>query len=258
MDLDALPAAVARPAYAPSDHGPGIVHLGLGAFFKAHLAVYTDDALAFAGGNWRIIGVSLRSKAPSAALVAQNQLYTCVERDLDGTRARVIGSIAAALNLPEHRADVLRALTDPATRIVSLTVTEKGYGLNRATGGVDAEDPVIAHDLANPDAPNGVAGLLVWALRARRVAGHAPFTVLSCDNMPSNGAMLRGLLIDFARRTAPEIASHIAENVAFPATMVDRITPASTQATLALAEDLTGQRDAAAVTCEGFRQWVIE
>ncbi|WP_343117267.1 mannitol dehydrogenase family protein [Ostreiculturibacter nitratireducens] len=254
---DGLPKGV-RPGYRPEDHAPGIVHLGLGAFHKAHQAVYTDDALAAEGGDWRIIGVSLRSTAPSEELTPQNGLYTIIERGAGGSSARVIGSIARALALKNDRQAVLDALLDPGIRIVSLTVTEKGYGIDRATGGIDRTHPAIAADLAAPDEPRGVAGLLVWALGQRRAAGVPPFTVLCCDNLPENGKMLRGLLVDFARHAAPDLADHIANEVAFPSTMVDRITPARGSGTLELAERMIGLRDEAAVETEGFRQWVIE
>ncbi|MBY6048975.1 mannitol dehydrogenase family protein [Vannielia litorea] len=256
--LDGLPSSVARPGYTPADHGVGIVHLGLGAFHKAHQAAATDAALAAEGGDWRICGVSLRSPDPAAQLGPQNGLFTLIERSAEGSKARVIGSLAQAFCLGPDRAEVLAALTSPATRIVSLTVTEKGYGLSRATGGVDETHPAIAHDLAAPEAPIGVAGLLVWALKARRTAGIPPFTVLCCDNLPENGLLLRSLLVDFARRTAPEMANFIATEVAFPSTMVDRITPAATTETLADAEALTGHHDEAAVETEAFTQWVIE
>ncbi|ARE42108.1 D-mannonate oxidoreductase [Rhodovulum sp. P5] len=257
-DLRGLPDTVLRPAYDPWAHGAGIVHIGLGAFHKAHQAAYTDAALAARGGDWRIIGVSLRSADASEALEPQNGLYTLIARDAEGQEARVIGAIARALALPRHRAEVLQALCDPATRIVSLTVTEKGYGIDRATGGIDRTHPAIAADLADPDTPTGVAGLLVWALGQRLAARMPPFAVLCCDNLPDNGSMLRRLLADFAREAAPALVSHIETEVAFPATMVDRITPAGTDATRSLAADLTGRQDMAAVETERFTQWVIE
>ncbi|WP_305971633.1 MULTISPECIES: mannitol dehydrogenase family protein [unclassified Mameliella] len=256
--LDQLAQGVRRPDYDPAAHGPGIVHIGLGAFHKAHQALYTDDALASAGGDWRITGVSLRSLEPAAELKPQNGLYTLIERGVEGSTARIIGAIDRALSLSTDRRAVLDALCDPATRIVSLTVTEKGYGIDRATGGIDRSHPAIAADLADPDDPQGVAGLLVWALAQRRQAGAPPFTVLCCDNLPENGTLVRSLLVDFARETAPDLANHIANDVAFPSTMVDRITPARTEATLALAREMTGVEDRGAIECESFRQWVIE
>ncbi len=256
--LNDLPSDVTRPGYTPSEHRAGIVHLGLGAFHKAHQAVYTDTALAHSGGNWRITGVSLRSPETAAQLAPQNGLFTLIERSAEGSTARIIGSIAHAYCLGPDRAAVLDAMTAPATQIVSITVTEKGYGIDRSTGGVDTVHPAIAHDLNEPDAPVGVAGLMVWALHARHAAGVPPFTVLCCDNLPDNGTMLQGLLVDFARRALPEVANHIANDVAFPSTMVDRITPAATDATLAAAARMTGHADAAAIETEAFSQWVIE
>ncbi|MFA3916637.1 mannitol dehydrogenase family protein [Ruegeria hyattellae] len=256
--FEGLQDSVQRPAYGRDAQGPGIVHIGLGAFHKAHQAVYTDDALAAQGGDWRIVGVSLRSEAPAAELVPQDGLYTVIERSTTGSRARVIGALAGVHCLKTDRDTVLNALTAPETRIVSITVTEKGYGINRATGGIDHTHPAITADLADPDAPQGLVGLLVWALGKRRAAGIAPFTVLSCDNLPENGPLLRGLLVDYARHTASDLTDHIARDVAFPATMVDRITPARTKETLTLAEELIGRCDEAAIETEAFRQWVIE
>ena len=256
--VENLAESVARPSYDRTALGAGIVHIGLGAFHKAHQAVYTDDALAAAGGDWRIIGVSLRSAVPAEELAPQDGLFTVIQRSEAGSKARVIGAIAMALCLKTQRQDVLAALVAPETRIVSITVTEKGYGIDRSTGGIDRNHPAIAADLANPEEPSGLAGLLVWALGHRRAAGIEPFTVLSCDNLPENGPLVRGLLTDFARNAVPELADYITGNVAFPATMVDRITPARSAATLDLAREMTGRQDEAAVECEDFHQWVIE
>lgn len=246
------------PGYTPSEHGTGIVHLGVGAFHKAHQAMYTDTALAAAGGDWRITGVSLRGTAAADALNPQHGLYTLVERGPDGTRGRVIAAIDRVIAATRDRAAVLDAMTDPATRIVSLTVTEKAYGIDRAAGAVDPSHPAIAADLADPRAPAGAVGLIVEALRRRRAAGARPFTALCCDNLPDNGGLLRTGVLDFAGRIDPELRRWIEDEGRFPATMVDRITPAATEATLGAAEDLTGCRDLAAVETEPFTQWVIE
>ncbi len=254
----ALPASLQTPSYTPADHGTGIFHLGLGAFHRAHQAVYTDTALATSGGDWRIVGASLRSAAPVEELAPQDGLYTLIERGSDGTRARVIGSISTALSGATQGAEILAALVDPATRIVSLTVTEKGYGIDRATGGANPADPTVAADLLTPEHPRGVLGFLVRALAVRRAAGAPPFTVLCCDNLPDNGAMLRAGVVDFATRLDPELATWIAQTVAFPGTMVDRITPARTEQTLADAASLIGLTDLAAIETEPFTQWVIE
>ncbi|ESR27029.1 mannitol dehydrogenase family protein [Lutibaculum baratangense] len=250
--------AAARPAYDPASHGTGIVHLGIGAFHRAHQAVYTDDALAQAGGDWRILGVSLRSTGVVDALNAQDGLYTLLTRGSDGTTARIVGSIATAVAAARSGERLLVALQDPATKIVTLTVTEKAYGIDRAAGDVDEAHPAVAADLAAPGNPSGVLGLLVEGLRRRRLAGTAPFAVLSCDNLPENGKLLRMGVIAFARRARPRLADFIERRVSFPSSMVDRITPAAGDETLAEAERLTGLRDEAAIETEPFSQWVIE
>ena len=255
--LDQVPAAL-RPGYAPADHGVGIVHLGLGAFHKAHQAALTDLALAATGGDWRILGVSLRSPKASEELHPQTGLYTLIEKGTEGTEARVVASIADAVCSAGDPEPALAAMAAETTRIVSLTVTEKAYGLDRAAQGCDPQHPAVAADLATPDAPQGVLGLLTEALRRRRAAGLPPFTVLCCDNLPDNGVLLRGAVVDFARRLDPALSDWIAAEVAFPSTMVDRITPAATEATRAEAAALTGCEDLAAVETERFCQWVVE
>ncbi|QFU08840.1 Mannitol 2-dehydrogenase [Rhodobacteraceae bacterium THAF1] len=257
--IDDIPSGVQIPAYDRDAHGTGIVHLGLGAFHKAHQAVYTDDALAAEGGDWRITGVSLRSADAVEELRPQNGLFTVIAAGADGTSARVIGSVAQTLAHAHGDAGRVRAaLASPATRIVTITVTEKGYGLDRATGGIDPAHPAIAHDLEHPDAPAGVAGLLVQALATRRAAGNKPFTILSCDNLPNNGKLTRGLILDFAACFDPELRDWIAENVAFPSSMVDRITPAAAADLPAKVRGIFGRDDHAAIETETFSQWVIE
>jgi fructuronate reductase len=256
-------AGAAAPGYAPAAHGIGVAHIGLGAFHKAHQAVYTDAALAARGGDWRIAAISLRNPGPASDLAPQDGLYTVLERGAGAPRARVIGAIAEALHLGTNRARVAAVLRAPGTRVVTITVTEKGYGLDRATGGVDLDHSAIRADLAAPDRPGGLAGLLVGALAARRAAGVAPFTILSCDNLPENGRLLKGLLVDFAARAQPDLAqpdlaAFIEREVATPCCMVDRITPASTVETRETASALIGAEDRAAVETEPFSQWVIE
>ncbi len=236
--LDQVPQSM-RPAYDPAAHGVGIVHIGLGAFHKAHQAALTDLAIAASGGDWRILGVSLRSPKAAHELAPQNSLYTLIERG-PSTSARVVGSIAGAICSANDPAPALAAMADPATKMVSITVTEKAYGLDRANGGCDRSHPAVAADLMAPNAPHGVLGMLVRALDMRRQAGVPPFTVLCCDNLPDNGHLVRGATIDFAREIDPALADWIAEHVSFPSTMVDRITPAATAKTLADAEALIG------------------
>ena len=257
QNLDGLPANVIRPAYRRDALTTGILHLGPGAFFRAHLAVYTDDVLA-KDNRWGIEAVSLRSTDVVDHLNEQNGLYTLLTRDTAGTSARVIGSIGKAHAASRDPAGLLKRLADPAIRVVSLTVTEKAYGLDPRTGGLDLAHPDIAADLANPGQPRGVIGTIVAGLAARKAAGIAPFTPLSCDNLPGNGEVLKRLTLEFAERIDPALRRWIEENVPFPSTMVDRITPASTGETYADAERLTGHTDLAAIETEPFSQWVIE
>ncbi|MGE0500538.1 MAG: mannitol dehydrogenase family protein [Rhizobiaceae bacterium] len=253
-----LPGAGGRlPGFDRSARA-GIVHLGVGAFHKAHQAVCNDDALEAEGGDWLIDGVSLRSPDVADRLNPQDGLYTLLIRNPEGSEARIVGSIRRVLVHPREPRAVLAALADPATRIVSLTITEKGYGLDPRTGGLDPAHASVAGDLESPRSPAGAVGLIVEALRQRRDAGLPGFTVLCCDNLPSNGKVARRLVGDFARSVEPGLAGFIESDVSFPSTMVDRITPASTDKTYADAVALTGREDRAAVETEPFTQWIIE
>ena len=251
-------AGVARPGYDPVRHGVGNVHLGVGAFHRAHQAVYTDAAIAAEGGDWRIVGINLRGTDSADALNPQDGLYSLIVRGEEGVSARLIGSLAHVIAAVRNPVAALDALCDPAIRIVSLTVTEKAYGIDPISGAIDPAHLTIASDLQAPRTPAGVLGLIVESLRRRRGKGVEPFTVLCCDNLPQNGPLLRSGVLDFARRAAPDVADWIAGNVAFPATMVDHITPAPTESTLDDARRLAGVEDLAAVETEPFSQWVIE
>lgn len=255
--LDAIPADLRIPRYNRAAHGVGIVHVGLGAFMRAHLAIYTEDAIEAAGGDWRIASVGLRSRESVDALNAQNGLYTLLMRGAE-TEARVPGVLAHALHAPSEPETLMALLAAPATRIVSLTITEKGYGIDTASGGLDLTDPAIAADLRDLSAPQSAVGLIVAALARRRRDGTGPFTVLSCDNLPENGKILKRLVLQFAERIDPALAGWIGANVTFPSTMVDRITPPQTEKTRADAEALVGAEDMAAIETEPFSQWVVE
>jgi len=254
--LSGLPSSVRSPTY-DRERGCGIVHLGIGAFHRAHQAVYTDDALAKAGGDWMVTGVSLRSPDVARQLNPQNGLYTLLTRGADGVGARIIGSVQKVLVAPEEPEAVLAVLIAPQTKIVSLTITEKGYGVDPKTGGLDREHPSVAGDLADPRHPRGAIGFIVEALRLRREAGLPGFTVLSCDNLPSNGKVAKRLVTEFAAITAPDLADFITRHVTFPSTMVDRITPASTEHTFADVERFVGHSDPGAIETEPFTQWII-
>lgn len=247
-----------RPAYRPCDHGIGIVHLGLGAFHRAHQAVYTDTALARAGGDWRIAGVSMRSSETADALSKQDGLYTLLVRGASATRPRLIASLGEALSLGRDRDRVVSRLASANTRIVSLTVTEKAYFFDAQRQSLDFEDPEVKADLEAPERPRTVPGLLVQAMRARRGVGTKGLSVLCCDNLPDNGRVARRVVLDFAERTDSGLADWISNNVAFPSTMVDRITPRLIPADIDEANALTGLRDAVPVGCEAFSQWIIE
>ena len=249
---------MAMPGYAPEAHGVGIVHLGIGAFHRAHQAVYVDDLLAVHGGDWRIMGVSLRSPAVRDQLVPQDGRYTLVERRGAGDVLLQIGSVAGVLVAGENPQAVIDLIAQPAVKIVSLTVTEKGYCHNPATATLDLAHPEIIHDLANPAAPRSAIGYLAAGLAARRTSGAPPPTVLCCDNLPENGAVLRRVLTAFARLHDPDLATWIDAEVAFPSTMVDRIVPAVTDADIARLADRIGVTDLAMVKTEAFSQWVIE
>ncbi|MFT5893852.1 MAG: fructuronate reductase [bacterium] len=247
--------------YDPEKSQVGIVHIGPGAFHRAHQAVYTDDALARFGGDWRILGVSLRSASTAQKLNAQDGLYTLVVRpdkpDMP-SEYRVIGSVAGVLAPDAGFAHVLLALASPETRIVSLTITEKAYGVSAAKSALDMNDPQIVADLANSKAPTGAIGLVTRALQMRYEAGLAPFSVMSCDNLPDNGLLVRSGVLDFAQRIDPILADWIRRNVSFPSTMVDRITPATTQALCDEVHRETGHPDTIPVETETFSQWVVE
>lgn len=256
--LAGLPASIRRPAYERAALKPGIVHLGLGAFARGHLAEYTEDALEQRFGAWGIVGASLQRPDQRDRLKPQDGLYTLLKRAPAGPELRIIGSVLEVLVAPESPAALVARLAAPETRIVSLTVTEKGYCHDPATGRLKADHPDIVHDLANPGAPRSAVGMLVAGLKARRDAGLGPFTALCCDNLPSNGHVLRGLVRDFAALVDDRLAAWIEANGAFPATMVDRIVPATTDADIAEVAKLIGVEDAAPVIGEPFRQWAIE
>lgn len=237
---------------------PGIVHLGIGAFTRAHQIAYIDRLLESGDLRWGVIGASLRSAGVRDQLAPQDCLYTLVERDGGTGRRSIIGAIQAMLVAPEDPAALVAAMARPETRIVTLTVTEKGYRLDPATGALLTDDPDIAADIATPDRPRTAPGFIVAALAARRDRGIAPFTAISCDNLPHNGARLRDAVLALAQARDPALADWIADHGAFPQTMVDRIVPATTEADIAALAAATGYRDEAMVKTEPFSQWVIE
>jgi mannitol 2-dehydrogenase len=260
--LSSLDSSVATPEYERSAVSTGIVHFGVGNFHRAHEAMFIDQILARGDTDWAICGVGVLEgdRAMRDALRAQDTLYTLVTSSPDGTTAaRVIGSIHEYLYAPDDPNAVLDRLADPATRIVSLTVTEGGYSVNDATGEFDPQDPLTLRDLeANTALPSSVLGYITAGLARRREAGTAPFTVMTCDNIQGNGHVARTAVLGFAGRKDPDLAAWIAENVAFPNSMVDRITPVTTDETRARVLAETGIEDRWPVRAESFAQWVLE
>nr|WP_269585918.1 mannitol dehydrogenase family protein [Roseibium sp. Sym1] len=235
----------------------GIVHLGLGAFFRAFGAIYIEDAMAASGGDWGIIGVSLQSPRMHDQLAPQDFVYTAQELGPEGETLRQVESVVDVLVARENPEAVLTSMADPTTRIVTLTVTEKGYCHDPATGRLNPDHPDIRHDLTHA-LPVSAPGYLVRALARRKATGLPPFTVLTCDNLPDNGRLVRGIVLDLAERLDPELAAWIASEGRFPATMVDRIVPATKPEDVDALAQKTGRYDAAPVLHEPFRQWVVE
>ncbi|MFI5891478.1 mannitol dehydrogenase family protein [Actinoplanes sp. NPDC051513] len=252
--LNRVPAA-SRPRITPGEAAAGIVHLGLGAFHRAHQAVFTEDAMAAAGGDWGIVGVAPRSVTVLDALRAQDRLYSVTTLAAEGRSTRVIGAHAGLRHAASDPDAVVALLADPAIRIVTLTVTEKGYRLDPATGRLLLDDE-LRGDLESERPPRTVPGLLIRGLAARRRADGGPIALVSCDNLPSNGHRLRGLVDYLAAATS--LTDWVEDNVTFPGTMVDRIVPASTAETLAVARGELGVRDEAALGGEPYSAWIIE
>ena len=248
--------AVRRYSYDRGSVTPGIVHLGIGAFHRAHEAVYVDDILEM-DPSWGIVGASLRRPDTKEALEPQDGLYCVLVRDASGSVPRVIGSVLEVIDATTEGDRLLELMASPEVRIVSLTVTEKGYCHDPATGHLDRGHPDIVHDLENPEQPRSAPGFVVEALDRRRRAGLAPFTVMSCDNLPSNGRTAQRIIGEFAKARDEQLAAYVA-GVAFPCTMVDRIVPATTDADREAAAEALGLDDAWPVVTEPFTQWVIE
>ena len=255
--LEELPTAVRRPGYDLDAVRMGTVHLGPGAFFRAHGASFLDDLLHL-DPAWAVSAVALRSKEVRDALLPQDGLYTLVERGAEA-RLRVLGPLRELLSSAAEPERVRSRLRDPAVRLVTLTVTEKGYALN-AAGELDLADPGVAHDLAHPGAPRrSVAGWLAQALADRFADGVAPPVVLSCDNLSDNGGRLGRAVAGFARAGGDHgLAERIAGEVRFPRTMVDSITPATDDALRTETAAALGVADAWPVQREPFTQWVVE
>jgi mannitol 2-dehydrogenase len=260
--LGDLDPAVAVPTYDRSAVTSGIVHFGVGGFHRAHQAMYLDDLMnAGHALDWGITGVGLLpgDVRMKQVMDAQDCLYTLVVKDADGTmHARVIGSIVDYLFAPDDPEALLDRMTDPATRIVSLTITEGGYLVKQSTGEFDAADPSIQDDLQDGATPVTAFGFITEALSRRRAAGVAPFTVMSCDNIEGNGEVAHKMIGAFARLKDADLAAWIEEHVTFPNSMVDRITPVTTATDRADIAERFAIDDGWPVVCEPFTQWALE
>lgn len=262
--LQHLPEGVAAPSYDLKDIKPGILHFGVGNFFRAHEAYYVEKVLGLPGQHqWGIVGVGLtsgeRSKKKADDFTAQNCLFSLTETAPSGESKRsVIGALRDYILAPEKPDAVLNLLSDPGIKIVSMTITEGGYNINEHTGEFDLENDAVQRDLANPEAPSTIFGYVVEGLRRRRDAGNRAFTIMSCDNLRHNGNVARKAFIGFARARDPELASWIEANATFPNAMVDRITPTVSPPIAERLNRESGLDDLLPLVAEDFTQWVIE
>jgi len=255
-----LPPHVQLPQYDRQQLRSRIVHFGFGAFHRAHQALLTNRVLNAKGGDWGICEISLFSgDVLMSQLREQDHLFTVLEKGADGNQPIVIGAVHECLNAKlDSLAAIIEKFCEPQVAIVSLTITEKGYCIDPATGKLDTQNARILHDLENPTEPHSAPGILVEALHRRRERGLTPFTVLSCDNIPDNGHVVKNAVLGMAQKRSPELAKWIETHVSFPGTMVDRIVPAATEVSLAEITQELGVEDPCAISCEPFIQWVIE
>ncbi|MGX6606309.1 mannitol dehydrogenase family protein [Micromonosporaceae bacterium Da 78-11] len=261
-NLSSLPADLPVPTYDREQLRTGIVHFGVGGFHRAHEAMYLDRLMNRGEAlDWAVCGVGVMpaDRRMQQVLDAQDGLYTLVVKAPDGTLdARVIGSIKEYLFAPDDPAAVIDKMASPEVRIVSLTVTEGGYNFNAVTGEFVADNPDVQHDLRPGAAPRTTFGLITAALQLRRDRGLTPFTIMSCDNIQGNGDTARRSFVEFARLLDPALASYVAENVSFPNSMVDRITPVTTDDDRDEVRKHFGVADDWPVVCEPFTQWALE
>ena len=255
-----LPKGVQTPRYDRQQLQTRIVHFGFGAFHRAHQALLTDRVVNAQGGDWGICEISLFSgDRLMSQLREQNHLYTVLEKGANGNQAIIVGAVKECLNAKlDSLAAIIEKFCEPQVAIVSLTITEKGYCIDPATGSLDVSNPRIIHDMQHPTEPHSAPGILVEALHRRRERGLSPFTVLSCDNIPDNGHVVKNAVLGMAEKRAAELAAWIHQHVSFPGTMVDRIVPAATEESLDEITRELGVADPCAISCEPFIQWVIE
>ncbi|MCL4110027.1 UNVERIFIED_CONTAM: hypothetical protein GTU68_038244, partial [Idotea baltica] len=254
-----LNSQVVSPSFDRSQLKSRIVHLGFGAFHRAHQALYTSEMLEKTGSDWGICEISLFGVDLIKQLRNQDHLYSVLEKNTDSIIAKISGSIVESVHpkLDGIQA-VLEKMAEPQVAIVSLTITEKGYCADLSTGKLDLKNPMIIEDLANPQNPKSAIGYIVEALRIRRDTSIKAFTVMSCDNVPDNSRVARQVILDYANQLDDTLGKWIEQNVSFPCTMVDRIVPAITDDSFAELTEHLGVNDPCGIVCESFTQWVIE
>ncbi|MEP5254206.1 MAG: mannitol dehydrogenase family protein [Winogradskyella arenosi] len=261
-NLAEISKEIPTPTYNRSQLKTGIVHVGIGGFHRAHEAFYTDQLLQDESiTDWGICGVALLDFDTKIynTLKEQDGLYTLIIKELDGTHTkRVIGAITDYLFAPENPGKVIEKMASPDVKIISLTITEGGYNYNEATQEFDFSNPLIQHDLKNPQAPKTIFGYLTQALKLRKERGLKGCTIQSCDNIQGNGHMAKRMLMSYVQTAEPELTDWIETNVSFPNAMVDRITPATSALDIETLKQTSGIDDAWPVVCEPFKQWVIE
>ncbi|MDO5968771.1 mannitol dehydrogenase family protein [Flavivirga aquimarina] len=261
-NLSQIAEVVSCPTYDRSKVNAGIVHVGIGGFHRAHQAYYTNELLEKGGHhNWGICGIALLPFDDKIYQVLKNQdgLYTVMIKELDGSLSiKVIGSIVEYLFAPNNPLIVIEKMADPNTRIISLTITEGGYNYDEATGEFIFENPNIQHDLTHPDAPKTIFGYLAQAFKLRKERGTQGCTIQSCDNIQGNGHVTKKMVLSYIKKAEPDLVAWVNSNIAFPNSMVDRITPVTTKDDIELLKDKTGIQDDWPVVCEPFLQWVIE
>ncbi|MGY3570251.1 fructuronate reductase [Vibrio paucivorans] len=255
-----LNESVSQPTYDRSKLKSRIVHLGFGAFHRAHQGLFTDEVARKSESDWGICEVNLfGGEDLIKSLREQNHLYTVAEKGAESTDVKVIGSVNESLHPSFDGIEaVIEKMAEPQVAIVSMTITEKGYCADPATGLLDKNNPLVIADLENPTQPKSALGYIVQALKIRRERGLTPFTVMSCDNVQENGHVAKSAILEFAKLLDAELGTWIEANVTFPCTMVDRIVPAATEETLNEITELLGVQDPCGIACEPFRQWVIE
>ena len=255
--LEELAGIAQLPAYNRAAHGVGIVHIGVGAFHKAHQALYTDEAMALHGGDWMISGVSLRSGRANDELEPQDHLYTVRISDSEASKLRIIGALRETHTLMSDPDQAIAQIARPEVKVITLTITEKGYCLT-ADGELDWHSPEIVGDLAKPDFPVSALGYLSAGLARRAACNAGPVTIISCDNISGNGKKLEWALKQFLGQADALTLAWVEANAAFPSTMVDRIVPATTAEDMKEIAGVLAVDDRACVKTETFSQWVIE